>query len=66
MKGVVWMNAQMDNINEEALSTHDELNLLLEETEEDIEVTGTWGSAGTFASSVGGCASTAATASSFG
>lgn len=37
-----------------------------EEVDNGIEVAGTWGSAGTFGSSVGGCASTVGTASSFG
>ncbi|NAM30087.1 thiocillin family RiPP [Staphylococcus epidermidis] len=35
-----------------------------EEEDNSFEVAGTWGSVGTFGSSVGGCASSAGTASS--
>ena len=40
--------------------------IFLEEEEETLEVAGTWGSLGTFGSSVGGCASSVGSASSFG
>lgn len=37
-----------------------------EEADSGLEVAGTWGSVGTFGSTVGGCASTVGTASSAG
>lgn len=44
----------------------EEKSLFLEEEEDEFEVAGTWATLGTFGSSVGGCASSYGTASSFG
>lgn len=41
-------------------------DFFIEEEDISFEIAGTWGSAGTFGSTVGGCASTVGTASSFG
>ncbi|NWK83672.1 thiocillin family RiPP [Staphylococcus sp. GSSP0090] len=55
-----------DEFNFEEIEPYLNQYLHLEEEEDSsFEITGTWGSAGTFASTVGGCASTAGSASSF-
>ncbi|MCD8887125.1 thiocillin family RiPP [Staphylococcus epidermidis] len=57
----------MDNYNFNLEDIESQMKYLIEiEEEEDnsFEVAGTWGSVGTFGSSVGGCASSAGTASS--
>jgi hypothetical protein len=41
-------------------------DIYLEEEVESLEVAGSWGSLGTFASAAGSCASTVGSASSFG
>lgn len=43
-----------------------QFSIYLEEEDNSLEVAGTWGSAGTFGSTIGGCASTVGSASSFG
>lgn len=43
-----------------------ESNIFLEEESDSLEVAGSWGSLGTFGSSVGACASSVGSASSFG
>lgn len=43
-----------------------QFSIYLEEEDNSLEVAGTWASAGTFGSTIGGCASTVGSASSFG
>ncbi|MGM0122893.1 hypothetical protein IGI37_000259 [Enterococcus sp. AZ194] len=55
-----------DNMEFENNVLNIENNIFLEEETDSLEVAGTWGSLGTFGSSVGSCASSAGSASSFG
>lgn len=54
------------DINKIGLESSFENEIFVEEENESLEVAGSWGSLGTFGSSVGGCASSASSASSWG